>query len=175
MKALTLWQPFAMFIEKGCKEVETRSWYTDYRGPLAIHAAKRWTRNDPDIYRQILSNIGEIVDAPPFTDVEADHGRWKADSFGCVVAICELAACMWIPEDLKVLQTNALALIPEFKPRHGWEIERIVGGYDFDRYAWILRNVKPVIPHIPAKGNRQLWNWDPPGKSSTVKIARLQT
>ena len=40
MKALTLTQPWASLVALGLKQVETRSWATRYRGPLAIHAAK---------------------------------------------------------------------------------------------------------------------------------------
>lgn len=40
MKALTLWQPWATLIAIGAKTIETRSWSTNHRGPLAIHAAK---------------------------------------------------------------------------------------------------------------------------------------
>lgn len=40
MKALTLTQPWASAIALGLKRVETRSWKTAYRGPIAIHAAK---------------------------------------------------------------------------------------------------------------------------------------
>ena len=41
MLAITLWQPWATLIAIGAKTIETRSWGTSYRGPLAIHAAKR--------------------------------------------------------------------------------------------------------------------------------------
>lgn len=40
MKALTLTQPWASLVALGHKRIETRSWATKYRGPLAIHAAK---------------------------------------------------------------------------------------------------------------------------------------
>ena len=40
MKAITLTQPWASAIALGWKRIETRSWYTSYRGPLLIHAAK---------------------------------------------------------------------------------------------------------------------------------------
>lgn len=42
MKALTLTQPYATLVAIGEKRLETRSWRTSYRGPLAIHAAKGW-------------------------------------------------------------------------------------------------------------------------------------
>lgn len=43
-KALTLHQPWASLIALGVKTIETRSWSTKYRGPLAIHAGKRGLR-----------------------------------------------------------------------------------------------------------------------------------
>lgn len=46
IKALTLHQPWASLIAIGSKCVETRSWPTHYRGPLAIHAGK--TSINPD-------------------------------------------------------------------------------------------------------------------------------
>jgi hypothetical protein len=40
MKAITILQPWAGLIPAGAKTIETRSWATKYRGPIAIHAAK---------------------------------------------------------------------------------------------------------------------------------------
>lgn len=42
MKVITVRQPWAWAIAKGHKDVENRSWATSYRGPLAIHSAKKW-------------------------------------------------------------------------------------------------------------------------------------
>jgi activating signal cointegrator 1 len=41
---LTLWQPWASLVALGVKTIETRSWSTKYRGPIAIHAAARRPR-----------------------------------------------------------------------------------------------------------------------------------
>jgi activating signal cointegrator 1 len=41
MKALSLWEPHATAIAVGLKPWETRGWFLDYRGPLAIHASKQ--------------------------------------------------------------------------------------------------------------------------------------
>lgn len=41
MKALSIRQPWAWAIVTGCKDVENRTWYTNYRGPLLVHASKR--------------------------------------------------------------------------------------------------------------------------------------
>jgi activating signal cointegrator 1 len=40
MKAISICQPWATLIVIGAKRFETRSWKTDYRGILAIHASK---------------------------------------------------------------------------------------------------------------------------------------
>jgi len=44
MKALSIRQPYVHLIMEGLKTDEFRSWSTDYRGPLLIHASQR--RND---------------------------------------------------------------------------------------------------------------------------------
>lgn len=41
MKALSVKQPFAGLIAAGIKTLETRTWYTSYRGPLLICASLR--------------------------------------------------------------------------------------------------------------------------------------
>lgn len=45
VKAISLWEPWASLMRSGAKTVETRSWYTSYRGPLLICAAKRKDRD----------------------------------------------------------------------------------------------------------------------------------
>ncbi len=40
MRTLTLTQPWATLVALGAKTIETRSWQTSYRGPLAIHAGQ---------------------------------------------------------------------------------------------------------------------------------------
>ena len=42
MKALSVRQPYAHLILTGLKRIENRTWQTQYRGPLVIHAGARW-------------------------------------------------------------------------------------------------------------------------------------
>jgi hypothetical protein len=60
MKALSLWQPWASAMAMGLKTVETRCWGAAYRGQLAIHAAKRWTRDE----REFAQAMGLPIDLP---------------------------------------------------------------------------------------------------------------
>ena len=51
MKVLSVKEPFATLITNGIKKIETRSWKTNYRGELFIHAsgktiAKEFLIND---------------------------------------------------------------------------------------------------------------------------------
>ena|SRR3990167_9294350 len=50
MKAISMWQPwaYAWADPNGFKIHETRSWYTNHRGPLLIHAAKKFSREAKD-------------------------------------------------------------------------------------------------------------------------------
>ena len=61
MKAISLWQPWASAMAHGFKKIETRSWSTNYRGPLLIHAAKKVIQL-PSAYIQA---IFDVIDFQP--------------------------------------------------------------------------------------------------------------
>lgn len=42
MRALSVRRPWAQLIMLGLKNIENRTWTTDLRGPLVIHAARKW-------------------------------------------------------------------------------------------------------------------------------------
>ena len=46
MKALSIRQPWADAIIWHGKDVENRTWQTRFRGPILIHAAKAWGRDE---------------------------------------------------------------------------------------------------------------------------------
>lgn len=77
MKGLSIRQPWAGFIANGSKTIETRTWKTDYRGPLLICAsAKRderaWRADDPPICRlySVALALVELVDCLPMTRLD---------------------------------------------------------------------------------------------------------
>ena len=75
MKVLTLIQPWATLIALGEKRIETRSWRTNYRGTIAIHAGKKIDKPsmlDP-FYISVLKKHGITI--PPT---------------GQIIAICNL-------------------------------------------------------------------------------------
>lgn len=72
MKALTICQPYAELIVRGTKDVENRTWPTNYRGPLAIHAGKSRSWLDDDNYDIPLDDM----------------------TFGAIIGIAELVECV---------------------------------------------------------------------------------
>jgi hypothetical protein len=134
MKALTLTQPWATLVAIGAKRIETRSWRTGYRGPIAIHAAKgyptrlRGLRFD-EPFMSALWRAGIKPDMPLPT--------------AAVVAVAQLADCIHI-------------FVPPPEP------ERSFGDYSPGRYAWLLSDVRELREPIPALGALGLWDWEPP-------------
>jgi hypothetical protein len=141
MKAISLWQPWASAIALGAKTIETRGWQTGYRGPLAIHAAKR------KVKRELLSFDLD----PGWLAALGLRERMIAEealSFGAVVAVCSLFAC---------LRTEWIASEVLDAPHHreGWSAgwtERTMGDFTPGRYGWILNNVRLLKKPLPYKG-----------------------
>ena len=63
MKALSVRQPWANMIASGRKTIETRTWYTDYRGELLIVSSK----NPPIPPAGCALAVAELVDCRPMT------------------------------------------------------------------------------------------------------------
>lgn len=139
MKALSLTQPWASLVAIGAKHVETRSWQTPFRGPLAIHAAKVFPPYARDFAEEILPYRSLFV-----------HGLRARDlPLGAIVATCRLVGCV---------RTELM-----------WDIseqEREFGDYSPGRWAWVLEDIVRLPEPIPARGALGLWYWpgpEPPG------------
>lgn len=62
-KVLSVRQPWADLLVQGVKDVENRSWFSSYRGPLYIHAAKTYGRDEREDFQDLIED-GIRVDAP---------------------------------------------------------------------------------------------------------------
>ena len=152
MKALTLTQPWATLVAIGAKRIETRSWSTNYRGPLAIHAAKsfpKWAREfttEPVCYNAVRLDL-----------------KTGGYPLGMVIATCRLVDC---------LPTEAYRCMPGvFEEYHELDTpqEQAFGDYSPNRFAWVLEGIVALPEPIPAKGALGLWEWD----DSHVRIQTL--
>jgi hypothetical protein len=86
LTAITLHQPWASLIAEGKKNYETRSWAIDYRGLIAIHAAKKLHEDES------LISLLEI----PAAEIP----------LGAVVAIAELTDCILMDEEFILKQSS---------------------------------------------------------------------
>ena len=160
MKAITLTQPWATLVAIGAKRIETRSWPTKYRGPIAIHAAKGfpgWAKRFCE-----ASLVCDALGWPKMgaiTQESLDRSAQLIRSLplGQVIATARLVDCL--PVDLIELYSSRATLSPGAIWRGTLsEQERAFGDYAPGRYGLLLEDVRPIEP-VPAKGALGLWEW----------------
>ncbi len=153
MKVITLTQPFATLIAIGSKRIETRSWAVGYRGPLAIHASKEWTKE-----------IAKLTMSEPFRSA-LSNGGYSLPSrlpLGSIIATTRLIAIYEIVSSnyrdgvafvrgQPFLECDRHVELPPVSP------EWFFGNYAPGRYMWFLEDVKSIGP-ITIRGSLGLWN-----------------
>lgn len=127
MKAITLHQPWATLIAAGHKTVETRSWPTNHRGPICIHAGRKSAADGIDALEKAGVRLDCLYDAPL--------------PLGAIIAIADVWDCKRMDAEW----------VESLSP-----LERAVGDHKPDRYGWILRNVEPIEP-VAARGAQGIW------------------
>jgi len=163
VKALSLWQPWASLVALSVKTIETRHWETKYRGPLAIHAAKRRAQ-----FADMKQVVGDQVDAWEAwykAGYVSEDGETDDMPYGAVVATCELLYCA----PVLMHCSSSVCVVPEsdglwlYNPGTGRgadiDKQRPFGDFTLGRYAWVLGNIKLVDPPVPATGHQGLWEW----------------
>lgn len=132
MRALSLTQPWASLVVIGAKRVETRSWYTQFNGRIAIHASLKWADDDK-----------ELCGEEPFrTALHAGGYEGPADlPRGAIIGTAFLYGCRFTED-----------VAPQLS-----ETEREFGNYERGRYAWFLRDPFRLTEPIPMRGALGLW------------------
>lgn len=130
MKVLSLTEPCATLIKEKKKLVETRSWKTNYRGELYIHAS--------------ISKIGKSIDGRDELIKLINNDEM---GYGHILCKCELVDCIEMTEEY-------IDKIKKEEPE-----QYICGEYSVGRYAWILKNIKLLEKPIFAKGQLGIWNY----------------
>ena len=133
IRILTLTQPWATLIALGAKKIETRSWKTNYRGLVAIHAGKGFTQRE----REAIS-WGPTSSAL----AECSITRCGVLPLGQIVAIARLHSC---------LPTSETLVVPDKDTR-----EFQLGDYSPGRYMWLFKDLVTLPTPIPYKGSQGL-------------------
>jgi hypothetical protein len=132
MKALSLLQPWATLVVLGYKRIETRSWATDYRGPLLIHASR--------------SKAGWA--ALPVLQLPGAFPEFKDLPFGAIIGEASLRDVV----RCTLLASNAA----------DWEAAMLEGnafGSYMQKYCWLLDDAVAFEEIIPAVGRLGLWEF----------------
>ena len=129
MKVLTIREPFASLIKEGIKCVETRSWKTNYRGEVYIHAGLAKINMKDERINELLDFLSS-----------------KEMQYGKIICKCNLVDCVYMDEDyIKNIKNN--------------DKEYLCGKYEIGRYAWVLELVEVLEEPILAKGQLGFWNY----------------
>lgn len=142
MRIITLHQPYAQLIALGYKQYETRSWSTQYRGTLAIHAAQKQTVNDDLLARIAYDSVGHL---------EYSYLKSLNYEYGKILCIAEITDCLTMVE-----QNHPGRLDPTIDIRLISVLEKAVGDWQSGRYAWKLQKVKKLDEPIVYKGAQGL-------------------
>lgn len=141
VKSISLHQPWASLMAIGAKTIETRSWATNHRGPLAIHAAKN------------TSNFGLLNDYEfCYPLVEAGLVTYDRENrfvshqlpLGALVAIGELVDCRPTASLLKTLS----------------DLEYGYGNYEPQRWGWMFEKLRALPTPVPFRGAQRLFDVD---------------
>lgn len=141
MRGLTLYQPRATLIACSFKRVETRSWGTSWRGPLAVHAARKWDDDVREDVRRAEADCKRCWGTQFYRPEcrEAGNIPWGR-TLGCIVAVVNLVDCRLMPE------------APDAQ-------EALFGSFGEGRWGWVLdpASLRPLLSPVPCKGARGLW------------------
>lgn len=141
IKAISILQPWASLIAAEAKKIETRSWKTQYRGPLAIHASKAFSKENKDFAAIIPELKGK--------DIYCGH----------IIAVVNLTDCVKVESWDE--ERGEASLLSGNNHYHVEGREFLFGNYAPGRYGWILENITPIKP-VEAKGQLSLWDWTLP-------------
>ena len=105
MKVLTLKQPWATLVREGIKKYEFRSWKTNYRGKLLIHAGSGIDKKEME----------------KFKDLNLDYPCKK------IIAEVELVDCLELNDSLndKIINENNIAYGIKRREGYAWKLENV--------------------------------------------------
>jgi hypothetical protein len=145
LTAITLYQPWASLIAKGCKQYETRDWPTNHRGLIVIHAGRKPKgKQELREHDKILASFNDLLteDCP----------------YSSVIAIAELTDVILMTDEIIGQQT---------------ETELRCGNWAVGRYAFKLENVRAIEP-MAATGKQGLWKWKIDSESGKCDDGELE-
>ncbi len=105
MKVITLKQPWATLVAEGIKKYEFRSWKTNYRGKILIHAGVGIDKEDMKKYKNM--------------NLEFSSRR--------IIAEVEIEDCLELDEELnkKIINEKNIAYGSKYRTGYAWKLKNI--------------------------------------------------
>lgn len=138
---LSVKQPHAVHIVAGLKRIENRSWPTDHRGWLYIHASQSRDSHADKFYRAIF-------------DLESRGPLPESEDLGAIIGRVEVLDC----QRLDSIGTEAEDR--RWLARHGLSPDQDL--YLEGEFCWILGKAERFAEPIPARGRLGLWKFTLP-------------
>lgn len=105
MKVLTLKQPWATLVAEGIKKYEFRTWKTNYRGKVLIHAGA-------GVEKKELAK---------FKDLNLEYPSKR------IIAEVEIEDCLELDDDLneKIINENNIAYGSKYRTGYAWKLKNV--------------------------------------------------
>jgi hypothetical protein len=124
----------------GAKTIETRHWPTNHRGKLAIHAAKRYQRDQRELRE--CARVSNALANGGIYSIAATMGH-----IVCIVDLCDV-------RPTEYLMSAAGGLPATGNNPHEYDF----GNYDPKRYGWMTRDVRRLAKPLKVTGRQGLFN-----------------
>lgn len=121
MKAISIRQPWAWLILNAGKDIENRTWRTNFRGKVAIHASKGMARDEYLIARAFAYNTGLRIALPEPEDLVR----------GAIVGTVEIVDCVSDSDSPWFTGPHGFVLRNPIKLPH-WACKGALGFFDFN-------------------------------------------
>lgn len=105
MKVLTLKQPWATLVAEGIKKYEFRTWKTNYRGKILIHAGAGIDKKEMEKFKNL--------------NLEYPSKR--------IIAEVEIADCLELDDELnqKIISENNIAYGSKIRTGYAWKLKNV--------------------------------------------------
>jgi activating signal cointegrator 1 len=133
LRALTTWQPYCSLLVYGIKKYETRGWCTSYRGPVALHSAKK-----------PIPTVMAMLPAVIVCQIRYRLRPFPIDQLpvGYILGYGNLVACHKIDDQF-------IASLSQD--------EKDFGDFTPGRYAWEFRDIVQLDRPVKMRGSQGLW------------------
>ncbi len=166
MKVLSILQPCASLCVttdpktgKAYKQIETRSWDTKFRGPLLIHASKKWSQDQYNTMLHIGAEKPLAESGYHLVGVNKSRSHMMTNlPLGAIIGMVNVVSTF--QSELNKVG-NWYQIDKVTGKQFDWEMteqELAFGDYSPGRYGWLLSDPILFKNPIPCKGNLGLWN-----------------